>query len=157
MGKKKKINEGKKFEQDVRNSIPPDCYVERYKDDTAGFYGVHNPADYRVYKYPYTYLIECKSIKGKSLPFAKIRDKQLEAMLKAVRFPGVYCGFIINFRELEETYWIPAVFVDQYIKNEKRKSIPVDFCKRYGVLVPQRKKRVRYQYDLSVIILGVRA
>jgi len=153
-GKKKKKNPGKDFEQDIRASFPSDCFVERYKDDTAGFHGVHNPADFRVYKYPYTYLIECKSHKGKSLPFAKIGEKQLEAMLRAVNYPGIYGIYLINFRELEETYWIAAVYIDQYIKSGERKSIPVDFCKRYGMRIPQRKKRVRYAYNLENFLRG---
>ena len=61
-------NLGKIFEAEIRASLPSDFYIERYKDDTAGFYGVSNPADYRLYKYPLTFLLELKTHKGKSIP-----------------------------------------------------------------------------------------
>lgn len=154
---------GKIFEEEVRASIPLSFFVERYKDDTAGFKGVANPADYRLYKYPYTFLIECKTHKGKSLPLSKIRNSQLKEMRKANPYNGVYCGFLINYRDLEETYYITSDdLVNEYyilqvvngkleytIKPEVRKSIPVEWCREHGVKIGQTKKRVRYSYDLS--------
>lgn len=155
-----KKNIGKIFEAEIKASIPSEFYVERYKDDTAGFYGVSNPADFRLYKYPLTFLWELKSHKGKSIPLAKIRSSQLKGMEKANSHKGIYCGFIINFRDLEETYYITfSVLVSEYyIKNAKgefeikpdgRKSIPVDWCREYGEQIIQTKKKVRYSYDLA--------
>lgn len=155
---KKKKDEGKLFEEDIKNSIPSDFFTERYKDDTAGFFGVSNPADYRLYKMPYTFLIECKSHKGKSLPLAKIRGRQIKDLYNATQYRGVFGGFLINYRELAETYYISVKdVVDQYyvqgekeftVKPESRKSIPVEWCRENGVRIEQRLKRVRYSYDL---------
>ena len=142
-------DEGKKFEQDIKASIPLDFYTERYKDDTAGFYGVSNPADYRLYKYPYTFLIELKTHKGKSIPIDRIRPNQIQGMYKAVEHKGIYAGFIINFRELEETYYIAVQDMVTFINSKERKSIPVDWCRETGVRIEQQKKRVRYTYDLG--------
>lgn len=154
---------GKIFEQDIKASIPPEFFVERYKDDTAGFKGVANPADYRLYKYPLTFLLELKSHKGKSLPLAKIRNSQLKGMRKAIPYKGVYCGFLINYRDLEETYYITFdALVDEYyllqmvngkleytVKPDGRKSVPVEWCRENGVRIEQKKKIVRYSYDLD--------
>lgn len=159
-GKEKKKNEGKCFEEDIKSSIPPEFYIERYKDDTAGFCGVSNPADYRLYKYPLTFLWELKSHKGKSIPLAKIRESQLKGMKKASVYKGIYCGFILNFRDLEETYYITfeELVAKYYIVNEKleyevkpeeRKSIPVEWCREVGIRIEQKKKITRYTYDLS--------
>ena len=156
----KKKDAGKLFEEDIKASIPTDFFVERYKDDTAGFKGVANPADFRLYKNPLTFLIECKSHKGKSLPLAKIRNSQLKGMGKAANYNGVVCGFFINFRDLEETYYVSFWFLERdfYIKTPKgdyevkpdgRKSVPVEWCREFGVRIPQRKKVVRYSYDFS--------
>ena len=142
-------NIGKVFEAEVRASIPPDFYVERYKDDTAGFYGVSNPADYRLYKYPFTFLLELKSHKGKSIPLDKIRESQRKGLVNAVQYRGIYGGYLLNFRELEETYYISATELEKYIESSYRKSIPVGWCREYGRLIPQKKKRVRYSYDLA--------
>ena len=158
-GKEKKKNEGKCFEEDIKSSIPPEFYIERYKDDTAGFFGVSNPADFRLYKYPLTFLWELKSHKGKSIPLSKIRSSQLKGMRKASPHKGVYCGFLLNYRELEETYYITFedLVREFYILNDEdeyepkpegRKSIPVEWCREYGERIQQIKKRVRYSYDL---------
>lgn len=140
---------GKLFEEEIKASFPQDFYVERYKDDTAGFKGVANPADFRLYKYPLTFLLELKSHKGKSIPIAKIRPNQIQGMEKATHYEGVYGGFLINFRELEETYYITVQDVIQFIQMEERKSIPVEWCRDHGVKIDQKKKRVRYSYDLE--------
>lgn len=140
---------GKIFEEDIKASFPPDFYVERYKDDTAGFKGVANPADYRLYKYPLTFLLELKSHKGKSIPLDKIRESQLKGMYKTVPYTGIYAGFLFNFRDLEETYYITVQDIVEFINSKERKSIPVDWCREYGIRIEQKKKRVRYTYDLS--------
>ena len=160
---KNKTDEGKRFEQDIRASIPPEFFIERYKDDTAGFKGVANPADFRLYKYPFTFLWELKTHKGKSIPLSKIRNSQLKGMKKAYPHYGVYCGFFLNYRDLEETYYITFVaLVDAYYllndegdyepKKGGRKSIPVEWCRENGVRIPQTKKRVRYSYDLRGVL-----
>lgn len=146
MAKRKNI--GKVFEEEIKSSIPAEFYVERYKDDTAGFKGVANPADFRLYKYPYTFLIECKSHKGKSLPLDMIRDAQIKGLVSAGNYLGIYAGFLINFRDLEETYYIPADLVLYFILHGDRKSIPVGWCRDIGVRIEQKKKRVRYSYNL---------
>ena len=141
-------DKGKEFEKDLKKSIPPDYYIERYKDDTAGFYGVSNPADYRIYRKPYLFLFELKSHKGKSLPFSCIRDNQIQGMYKAHLTDGIYAGFIINFRDLEETYYLTVEEVVSYMKNADRKSIPVEYCRESGIRIHQKKKRTRYSYDM---------
>lgn len=140
---------GKIFEDEIKASFPPDYYVERYKDDTAGFYGVSNPADYRLYRYPYTFLLELKTHKGKSIPIEKIRPNQIQGMYKAVLHKGIYGGFIINYRDLEETYYIAVQDMITFITSTDRESIPVEWCRENGVRIGQQKKRVRYTYDLS--------
>lgn len=142
-------NIGKCFEEEVKASIPSDFYIERYKDDTAGFYGVTNPADYRIYKYPYTFLLELKTHKGKSIPIDRIRPNQIKGMAKAVQYTGIYAGFLLNYRDLEETYYIAVMDMVNFINSQERKSIPVEWCRENGVRIDQRKKKVRYTYDLS--------
>lgn len=158
VSKMAKKNEGKKFEEDIEASFPTDFFIERYKDDTAGFSGVYNPADYRLYKYPLTFLLELKSHKRKSLPLANIRENQLKGMLEATQYKGVYGGFLINFRDLEETYYVTVKDVMEHffiVGNDGkltpvgRKSIPVKWCMGYGIKLEQKKKISRYTYNLN--------
>ena len=154
---------GKQFEAEIKASIPPEFFVERYKDDTAGFYGVSNPADYRLYKYPLTFLWELKSHKGKSIPLDKIRESQLKGMRNASLYNGVHCGFLLNYRDLEETYYITFkdLVAEYYVFNTEgkyeatpwgRKSIPIEWCRENGVHIVQKKKKVRYTYDLTSLL-----
>ena len=142
-------NIGKQFEQEIKASFPPDFYIERYKDDTAGFYGVTNPADYRLYKYPYTFLLELKTHKGKSIPVEKIRPNQIQGMYKASKITGIFAGFLLNYRDLEETYYVSVEDLVDFINSTDRKSIPVEWCRSYGEKIEQEKKRVRYKYNLD--------
>lgn len=144
----KSVSVGKIFEQEIKASFPTEFYIERYKDDTAGFKGVTNPADYRLYLYPLTFLLELKSHKGKSLPLAKIRDNQIKGMYIASQHKGIYAGFLINFRDLEETYYITVADMLAFINEKTRKSVPVEWCREFGTRIIQTKKRVRYSYDL---------
>ena len=142
-------NIGKQFEQEIKACFPTDFYVERYKDDTAGFSGVSNPADFRIYKYPYTFLLELKTHKGKSIPIEKIRPNQIQGMHKAYQYEGIFAGFLLNFRDLEETYYVIVEDLAEFINSTERKSIPVEWCRENGVRIEQQKKRVRYSYNLS--------
>lgn len=163
MAGKSKKSIGKIFEDEIKASLPPAFFIERYKDDTAGFYGVSNPADFRIYRYPLTFLWELKTHKGKSIPLAKIRNSQLKGMSKASSYMGVHCGFILNYRDLEETYYITCweLVMNFYTINNKGdyepkpdggKSIPVEWCRENGIRIPQTKKRVRYSYDLEGVL-----
>ena len=125
---------GKIFEEEIKASIPEGFYVERYKDDTAGFKGVTNPADFRLYKYPYTFLLELKSHKGKSIPLSKIRPNQIKGMHNADKHYGIFAGFLFNYRELEETYYVPVSdVVDTYydIVEEACTTIRLGCCAEY--------------------------
>lgn len=142
-------NMGKTFEQEFKSSVPPDYYLYRLKDDTSGFYGVSNPCDYILFRSPNLFLVELKTHKGKSIPFTHIRDNQIQGMYKATQYGGVYGGFIINFRDLEETYYVTVQDVAEFKQAGERKSIPVDWCREHGVKIEQKKKRVKYTYDLA--------
>ena len=70
-------------------------------------------------------------------------------MYSASRHKGIYCGFILNYRDLEETYYITVAQMVEFINAGERKSIPVEWCRENGVQIAQKKKRVRYSYDLA--------
>ena len=145
-------NIGKTFEQEFKECVPPDYYLYRLKDDTSGFYGVSNPCDYILFRSPYLFLVELKTHKGKSIPISKIRPNQIQGMAKAVEHKGIYGGFIINYRDLEETYYIAVMDMVAFINSTDRKSIPVEYCRENGVQIPQKKKRTRYSYDMSYFL-----
>lgn len=149
---KNKQNPGKQFEKDFYASVPPDIFVYRMKDDSLGFAGVRNPCDFILYKTPNIYLLELKSHKGKSIPFTAIQSNQIESLYRFSFIDGVVAGFVLNFRDVNETYFVDAVFAYHFYKAGERKSYSLDWVRDNGILIPQELKRTRFKYDLSSLL-----
>lgn len=162
------MNVGKDFEQQIKDSMPSDVFYYRLKDAASSFgqdssqtrFSLTNPFDFFMYKYPHLYAIENKSTATRSLSFAtdkKIKGKNIKFdqinELKAAADKGLIAGFLFNFREVNETYFI---FIDDFIKFTKtydKKSINVEDVKEFnGFLVPQKLKKVKYSYDINALI-----
>ena len=149
-------NPGKKFEEDFVKSIPERCDVTRLKDAggwsnaTNMRFTSSNPCDFIVWsgENRQVYKFELKSIKGKSLPFANIKENQLDGLCKSSN-KDVMAWFIVNFRAVNETYWIPALAMACEIDIGERKSLSLAKAKEIGILIPQTLIRVRYKYDLD--------
>lgn len=151
-------NEGKKFEEDFKKSIPEQYFVYRFKDGTANFNGAknenvrfqaHNICDFQVFAEDKLFLFELKSYNGVSIPLSGIRKTQLEEMLKASSYKNIKPYFILNYRALESVYAINVQTLQEFIKTTERKSIPVKWCIENGMEIKGTKKKVRFVYDLE--------
>lgn len=156
-------NYGKKFEEDFLKSIPDDYFIHRIKDSSpVAVNGIIkklknniNICDFILFNGSKLYLLELKSVKDKSMPFTNI-DKSPEEQLKKISKlyensikKNINAGFIINFRLIEKTYYIPIdKFLDFYSNTEK-KSINNIECELIGKLIPCRIKRTRYNYFID--------
>ena len=147
-------NEGKKFEQDFIKSVPENWFKYRLNDSASSWQGGEkarftpsNICDFIVYN-ERLWLLELKSHKGSSIPLGCIRTKQVKGLLEAY-LKGTEAGYIFNFRDKEETYYVNASLVNHFIERETRKSIPLSWIKEVGTLIPQVKKKVRYGYILE--------
>lgn len=156
-------NPGKRFEQDLISSVPDNIFKHRIKDMGGKYFRVKNICDFLLYKYPILYLLELKTSKGKSIPFSNLAEHQIEGLTKAKELKGIVAGFVINMRDIEETYFIDARIIKEYIdKNIKqyektggkkgRKSIPIKWLRKNGLLIPQEIKITRYTYDITPLI-----
>lgn len=153
-------NEGKKFEEDFQNSIPEDWFCDRLKDSAGSWsntgesrFTPKNKCDFYVFTGKLLYGVECKSFKWKSMPYSNISKVQREGLLDmSTKKPNNAQGvFVLNFRDLNETYCINAFTINALILQGHRKSISLDEARANGILVPQQLKGVRYRYDLSVL------
>lgn len=154
------MNAGKAFEVDFKASIPDNVYYLRLKDG-GGWSNAENtrftPAnecDCILYDQYNMFMLEFKSHKGKSIPFNCISDKQLKSLVEAIQ-KGVVAGFIFNFRDIEETYFVYADRINEYISGTERKSIPIDYIREVGTRVKQEKKRTRYRYAVEDMLIRV--
>ena len=100
---------GKQFEQSFKKSVPSNVLIYKFKDGTANFDGqkndnvrfqAKNVCDFMMFNGRYLYLLELKSLKGKSIPFGNFRDNQIKELTKMQHFRNVIAGFIINFRDV---------------------------------------------------------
>ena len=155
------MNAGKRFEQDIKNSMPENVFYYRLKDGTGAWGGGDNVrfqstniCDCIVYDSHGLYLFELKSHKGKSIPFTCIRESQLKQMNGEKVYPALPY-YIFNMRDVEETYCIHADDVSNYINTTDRKSIPIVWMQENGYKVQQSKKRVRYNYDIHDMLFNI--
>lgn len=151
-------NEGKRFEEDFKKSIPKWCWCNRYKDGTANFGGTknenvrfqaHNICDFEVLAEDKLFLLELKSYNGVSIPLSGIRKTQLEEMLKASEYKNIKPYFMFNFRLLQKIYAVKVENVQEFVTKAERKSIPVKWCIENGIELEGIKKKVRFKYNLE--------
>lgn len=141
------MNPGKAFEQDFKISCPEDILILRLIDSSYGA----NPCDFIVYEKPYFYMLELKSTKLKRLPKDMISPKQLTSMNLANNVEGVTAGFLVNLREVQETYFINGQTVWNLFQDPNKKSLSLADIRAYGVGIKQIKKRTRYRYDYEFL------
>ena len=165
-------NPGKQFEDDFKSSIPDRCDVTRLIDAGGWSRGSDlrftpkNPCDFIILSEGGLvcprgqYKIELKSTLGKSLPFGNIKTKKpgddgYERAIKFVRGlvasqdKEVWAGFIVNFRETNETFRIPASNVLKFMTFADRASFPIAWFREKGVRIKQTLKIIHYRYDLE--------
>lgn len=150
-------NEGKRFEEDIKKSVPQEYFYYRFKDGTGNFNGTKNEnvrfqakniCDCEVFTEEHLFLLELKSHLGKSISFTCIRNNQIEEMAK-VDHKRIKPYFIFNFRDLEKTYAIGAQKIKEFMESAKVKSFPVKWCEENGIEIESIKKKVRYKYNLE--------
>ena len=149
-------NNGKRFEQDFKKSVPKGVWYYRFKDGTASWdngnatrFQQQNICDCMLVQHGQLTLCELKSSKGISLPFNNIRQSQIDQMIEASQY-GINALFIIKLDN--NVFAIDVESVDDYIRNAQRKSIPISWLEENGIHVPCEKLKVNYRYDLGVIL-----
>ena len=148
-------NVGKKFENVIKEAFEKveGVSIDRLHDQTTGFKGSQNIADFIVYKEPYEYYIECKSVHGNTLPLRNITETQWKGLFEKSKIEGVFAGVICWWIDKDVTRFIPIQLL-QYMKEcDKVKSYRYEFGgyepKQYNAIeIKGKKKRVFFDYDM---------
>lgn len=160
---------GKQFEEDFKKSVPPQFWFYRFKDSPASFnmnnecgncpknknpvrFALKNICDYQLYAFPNLFQIELKSTNQKSLSFGNVRDNQIKELGEAAKFKGIHAGFIVNFRSVNETYYLPVDNYAYYVVNLERKSIPIDEFRKTCIRIGQNKLQKHWRYNVSQFV-----
>ena len=121
---------------------------------TEAYFKVPSTTDYNgVYKGKYLDF-EAKETKSKtSLVLSIFHPHQLQHLERVVRYGGI--GFtIIRFKEYDETYFVKAEVLLNKINSSDKKSIPYNWFKENGILIPYRyQKKVDYLKVIDEYIL----
>ena len=155
-------NEGKKFENDFKASVPSTCWIYRLRDNASSFAGGTNTrftssniCDYIMHddNTRTLFLIECKSTKSTSISLTMLRQSQIDS-LKEVSKHMLVAGMIVNFRnENNDTFFIT---IDEYLdmmESIKKKSFNIKDLESIGATrIHSEKKRTRYKYDVQGMI-----
>ena len=156
-------NLGKKFEQNFRLSIPQSdkIFYYRLKDSASSYYGGNQQLRFSQNNIADAFLFHCengsnnllileyKSHKGKSLPLSCIRENQLTEMLNAKSKTGVIPMLVVFFSDIERCFSLDIKYVEQFLINNDRKSIPLDYFEENGVEIEVFKLRTNYKYNVE--------
>lgn len=161
-------NRGKQFEEKVREAFEkvPDVSVVRLHDQTTGFLGSSNHCDFIVYKKPYEYHIECKSVHGNTLSihskdpskkYGNITNKQWEGLLEKSKIKGVKAGVLCWWVDRDVTLFIDIRLLEELRKIDYKS---IDYCASFALedidnlsdmwtWIIGKKKRVFFDYDMK--------
>lgn len=115
------MNEGKRWEHNIRRSLPG---IIRLYDATNGYSGVCNPCDFIYYVYPFMFMIEAKSVKRHKIYWTAITENQHEQLDFYDHIFGVTSLIFIEYREEKESYILPyRVLKELKAKGEKGLSV----------------------------------
>lgn len=167
-------NEGKRFEEDIKKSVPDYALLHRLPDPPQSFGGSNNlrfskknPFDFILWdsKRCILYALEAKTVKGKSISFERTKDEhgeihyhQIKGLLEWDNYNGTVCGFIIEFREIETTVFISIADFINLMNATDKKSFNFNDLQELNIpfiSVPQNKKRTHYLYDIEHLLDNV--
>ena len=164
-------NVGKQFEQDIVKSVPDYVGVLRIPDAAQSFYrssnlrfSRKNPFDFILWS-PNTltlYALELKTVKGKSISFERTKEEhgeihyhQIVGLENFEKIGECVCGFIIEFRELETTIFLP---INEFIKLQDlipKKSFNFNDLKSNNIsyiTIPQKILKTHFRYDIEFFL-----
>ena len=165
--------DGKIFEQQWKNSIDKEkMYYFRLKDNPSSFgkdsvsvrFTLNNPYDCFIFYNRFFFPMELKSTELTSISIQRrkedngkmIKINQINGLLEANEYNGIFPGFIFDFRLSGNTYWLSINNFNLFmIENDKKSINEKDVIKYKGININKTKKRTRYVYDIEELLLNI--
>ena len=163
------LNSGKDFEAQWKASVPEDVLIQRMSDPAQSFFGgstarfsPNNPYDFFMYREPNLFCLELKSKKSSSFTFWRedfdgaqfdIKKHQILGLLEASQYDGVIAGLIMNFRNVNRTYFISIENFIRLTSSIEKKSVnEKDIVVCGAVFIEQTLKKVKYHFHIDQLI-----
>lgn len=166
------MNIGKIFEKQIKQSTPKYALMYRLADAASAFGGDNealrfsnkSPFDYILWDSNHfrLYSLELKTVQGKSISFERkkgekgdIHFHQIKSLREWGSYAGITSGFIIEFRKIEKTVFLPIAEFDKLIEQVDKKSFNWDDLQKVNyTVIKQKKQRTRYTYDMAGFLDG---
>ena len=156
------VNRGKQFEDVVREAFEkvPGVSIDRLHDQTTHYKGSSNICDFIVYREPYEYYFECKSVHGNTLSiysndpkhkYGNISNAQWEGLLEKSKIEGVTAGIICWWIDKDVTKFI-SIKEFERIRAAGYKSVRFDYNNYYVTEITGKKKRVFFEYNMEAFL-----
>lgn len=162
-------NLGKKFENQWKKSVTEGMYYLRLKDNPSSFgqdssfvrFTLNNPYDCFIFYNRFLFPMELKSTQSTSISIQRekgekgkmIKIHQIQGLTEANGYDGIFAGFVFDFRETENTYWMDIEDFNVFLSETDKKSInEKDIIKYKGIMVSKIKKKVNFSYNLQELL-----
>ncbi|HOZ53981.1 MAG TPA: Holliday junction resolvase RecU [Bacilli bacterium] len=102
---------------------------------TEGFFEMPSTTDYNgIYKGRYIDFDAKETNSKTSFSLNNVHSHQLKHIDNVYNHGGI-SFLIIRFNLLNKTYLLPSNKIELFIKNEKRRSIPINFIENNGIMI----------------------
>ena len=171
-------NEGKRFEEDFKKSIPDYVLVHRLPDPPQSFdkaecknsnirFSRKNPFDYILWdsQRKRLFALELKTVQDNSISFERTKEEhgkihyhQIIGLNEWNKYDGVVGGLVVEFRKSQTTIFIDIDTFNKLSELITKKSFNIDDLNKNALpylVIPQEKKRTRYLYDIEYFLNGI--
>ena len=127
----------------------------KLKKIKEGYFLTPSTTDYNgIFKGKYIDF-EAKETNSKtSFSLSNIHDHQIKHLIN-VKNHGAISFLIVRFNILDKTYFLSTESLENFIKNNKRKSIPLSFFESYGTIIKVKyNPRVDYLEVINKLYFG---
>lgn len=152
-------NNGKRFEENWKNSISEEIFYYRLRDSSNTWsngdktrFTPSNICDCIIFDGEILFTLELKSTKGKSLPFNNIKEHQIKDLLWCSEFANIVSGFVIEYSDFDECYFIEISIFKKFFDKKERKSLPIDFCRKNGIKIGVEKLKINRRFNVNKFI-----
>ena len=168
------VNEGKKFENNIKSNVPSYFKIIRIPDPPQSFtqrndtrFSKKNPYDFEAFDSirRISYSLELKSTSQKYLTYhtckkdeeeeknAMIQWHQIEGLTNASKYDNCVAGFMFNFRldnGEQLLYFMNIKDFNKFRKGTNKKSLNImDISLNGGIKIKGEKLRKNYRWNLD--------
>lgn len=172
------LSEGKKFEQDFKESIPDYCWYKRLNDNAASWangtntrFASTNECDYLLFNdHTHTLLaLELKTTQGTLTYWREdfsdnnikrkyqIKKNQILGLQNWSQNHDIVCGFIFNFRHKDNrTFFVHINNFLKYTSTLSKKSINIQDVEQMNPIeINNIKKRTHFRYNIDDFLKSI--